>query len=563
MSFLKILAVIFIVMLSKAASETAEAKCTEKDPRQVYPYCMYSIADDSLWCDQSKYKRLPSVDEINRHLAPNRNCTLAKKLYVNDSCLQEISEDDLRPYQGILALYGDMNSIVHLASKTFEKNKELEKIHFCSNKIRAIDLHAFKGLKQLKHVHLDNNEITELHSGTFVGLSSLLVISLKNNKLKEIGRSHFQNLNNLKTLQLQGNFIQRIEDRTFSTLTGLKNLHLDNNKISVITPRTFSGLEGLETLTLTHNGIRSWPRTYGVVFVNLQTLHLGSNAISEIFLPEHVENVAKLRYLSLDNNLISKLHPELFHATPELQHLNLSSNSFEDIPADAFETLSELHSLILKDNRLKTPKSEWFKNVIKNANKESNVGLEMNDWICDCGILSYLQYVEDLHKHENPTVRSLARKLQIVCHSPAQYQNKLLTPEVGNEIISRQNCPHSIFEILPSTTPAIVEKSNNPDDEEANIPKHMQSSTEIVNTISMITAEVTDNLNTGVIVGIVVGLLCAVVAIIVALGVLHRYKFRKADSRHFRKRNVSTRSQTSGLLSDEGKGDKYEHPTHV
>nr|XP_039252470.1 chondroadherin-like [Styela clava] len=544
MSFMKILAVIFIFMLSKAASATAEAKCTEKDPRQVYPYCMYSGTDSSLWCDQSNYKRLPSVDEINRHLAPNRNCTSAKKLYVNDSCLQEISEDDLKPYQEISILYGDRNNIVHLASETFEKNKKLENMNFRSNKIQAIELYAFRGLKQLKRLYLDDNKITELHPGTFAALCSLQVISLKNNQLRSIGRSHFNSLKKLETLQLQGNLIQRIEDRSFSTLKGLKNLHLDNNKISVITPRTFSGLEGLETLTLTHNGIRSWPRTYGVVFVNLQTLHLGSNAISEIFLPEHVENVAKLRYLSLDNNLISKLHPDLFQATPELQHLNLSSNSFEDIPADAFESLSELHSLILKDNRLKTPKSDWFKNVIKNANEESNVGLEMNDWICDCESLSYLQYVEDLHKHENPIVRSLARSLQIVCHSPDDHQNKLLAPELGNEIISRQNCTHSIFDIPPPTTPSVVVKSNNPNDEESNIPKYMQSSTEIENTIPMIFEVFTENENTGVIVGILVGL-CAVA--IIALGIWYR-KRKKSDLSVFRKRNYSTRSQTSNPL---------------
>nr|XP_039252613.1 SLIT and NTRK-like protein 2 [Styela clava] len=501
MSFLNILAVIFFFMFLEAASATAGVKCTEKDPRQVYPYCMYSGADNSLWCDQSKYKRLPSVDEINRHLAPNRNCTFAKKLYVNDSCLQAISEDDLKPYQEISVLYGNRNNIVHLVSKTFKKNKKLENIDFCSNRIRVIDLHAFKGLKRLKILHLDNNEITELHPGTFSGLDSLESISLRHNKLRAIGRSHFHDLIKLETLQLQGNFIQRIEDRSFRTLEGLKHLHLDNNKISVITPGTFSGLGGLETLTLTHNGIRSWPRTYGVVFINLQTLDLGSNDLAEIFLPEHVENMKNLRYLSLDNNLISKLHPELFHATPELQHLNLSSNSFEDIPSDAFETLSELHSLILKDNRLKTPKSDWFKNVIKNANEESNVGLELNDWICDCESLSYLQYVEDLHKHENPTVRSLARKLQIVCHSPAEYQNKLLTPEVGNQIISQQNCPHSIFEIPLRTTPVIVEKSKNPDDKESDIPKYMQSSTKIENTIPLVNEE---NGNIGIIVGVVV-----------------------------------------------------------
>nr|XP_039252165.1 leucine-rich repeat-containing protein 15-like [Styela clava] len=421
-------------------------KCTAKDQRLIYPRCMLYREDDSLWCDQSNYTKIPDPDTILHYTT----CRNVSALYINDSCLQTLVKSDLQKYHNIRVFKCGRNYISELQANLFSGNPNLNTIDFCKNNIKYIKDGAFEGLSQLRILNLANNQLNEISSTMFFGLDSLEELSLHNNKIAVLQKESFLGLKNLKILTLTANGIMHIDEDAFDGLENLKQLHLDENKLQEIKLGTFSKLKNLEVLTISYNKINQWPDFSEVPTIH--TLNLAHNLLQE-FKSTHIGNLSQLQNLSLENNSLTSLPEDLFRHNSHLRYLNLEKNYLESIDRLTFSRLCHLETLKLGQNRLKTPHAEWFQQVVQNGIVYGN-DISGNKWRCGCNILKFSMFLQTL---ASPWKNSL----QINCDSPKELKNKVLDVSRTEYIKRNKKChlPKPIItdpcNVTVSTTPFV------------------------------------------------------------------------------------------------------------
>ncbi|XP_070589034.1 peroxidasin homolog isoform X2 [Erythrolamprus reginae] len=99
------------------------------------------------------------------------------------------------------------------------------------------------------------NRIKEIQLGAFRRLKNLNTLLLNNNHIKRIPTGAFEDLENLKYLYLHFNQIETLEPESFTHLPKLERLFLHNNRISHLIPGTFSNLESMKRLRLDSNAL--------------------------------------------------------------------------------------------------------------------------------------------------------------------------------------------------------------------------------------------------------------------------------------------------------------------
>ncbi len=265
-------------------------------------------------------------------------------------------------------------------------------------------------LESLRHLFLDNNDlggegeegeipidlgkISHLESFTIgensfhhlpetIGdLTSLMILGLEKNDLTSLPE-RIGNLTQVITLDLSHNKLEKIpegiggtdeeitytsydnEEATDSNIPGmlsLEHLIVDHNELGEDSiPYSLGNLEKLKTLSLRYNEIDYIPESLKEL-KNLEVLYLDNNEIEGYYTMEDEERedkkgipdineLSKLRYLSLYNNQFQGGLPEEMGNMEALEVVRLQENDFTGgIPKDLW-TLPNLRILNIEDNR--------------------------------------------------------------------------------------------------------------------------------------------------------------------------------------------------------------------
>ncbi|KAM4808301.1 CD180 antigen [Rhinophrynus dorsalis] len=173
------------------------------------------------------------------------------------------------------------------------------------------------------------NSLFALYETTFSRLGNLEYLDLTRCHIKWIYEDVFKNNTQLTTIILIGNDILYISKNAFSGPVSLRHLFLDQTSLIDISIIPMDNLDSLETLSLGNNFISSMWLPSNLPTRNLKTLDLRSNYITRIYTKdvEVLKEVSNLSLILKVNN-IEYIEPNSFN-TSKLYIMDLSGNSKE------------------------------------------------------------------------------------------------------------------------------------------------------------------------------------------------------------------------------------------
>lgn len=208
------------------------------------------------------------------------------------------------------------------------------------NRIREVVIPPSMSSMLLTTLDLENNAINDMTPLTT--LSSLENLKLSNNLLVQVPVA-VSNLQRLHTLHLQLNQLEDVS--ALSTVTTLRYLYLNNNNIS---RAPFDELAELRVLALQHNVITSLDPHVFAKMQYLQTLALNDNVL--LSLPPSVGKLVSMNRLFLHENTLVTLPPEIGDCE-ELTTLRVEYNELRNLPAELGK-LKCLMLLIAHNNKI-------------------------------------------------------------------------------------------------------------------------------------------------------------------------------------------------------------------
>ncbi|KAL3285423.1 hypothetical protein HHI36_019525 [Cryptolaemus montrouzieri] len=275
----------------------------------------------------------------------------------------ELPHEIFRPLTSLKWLAIDNNNFHTMSEDAFDYLQELEYLNLESNNLQVIPTTLFKPSFHvtLSDVRLSHNKISVIYSNTFQSLPNLKNIIIFNNIIKTIESNSFNNLPTVKKIFLSDNLISSIEPGAFSNLPSLSRLELQNNELYEFSLKIFSNLSTPLVLNLSRNSISSCD--FDNKIINLEVLDFRFNKFRRV--PKCFENVASLRKLYLDHNLIDALdHNAMMHLTT-LEQLSLKDNEIFIVSRNAFAGLQNLQKLDLSKNLINQLHTNHLSNMPK------------------------------------------------------------------------------------------------------------------------------------------------------------------------------------------------------
>ncbi|ESO88930.1 hypothetical protein LOTGIDRAFT_228902 [Lottia gigantea] len=340
-------------------------------------------------------------------------------------------------------ILSNISSLTHLVSltlvsfnikdiqlATFDNMTQLKVLDLSRNSIRLLRRGVFDSLTHLKILDLSYNNIGSIFSGAITP-PSLIHLDISSNQITYVSSQSFDDLTNLRMLNLSYNKISSLQNNTFNDSVFLQNLflnnnrmkslpsfvqleqllHLDlkNNRLTFLAEDTFNGLKSLLGMSLRNNNITALPSrllkdsskitfldfSYNLIqFIEkhpdystpwghlseLILLRLDNNKIRT--LNDELSYFTKLQFLFLDNNLLSKILPDMFPSS--LVGLELSYNHISYF-SNIFRKLTQLHTLSIQGNYPYLTRvpfiSLWVTSKIK-----PTVFIGFNEFQCDCNM---------------------------------------------------------------------------------------------------------------------------------------------------------------------------------
>ncbi|XP_078491348.1 lumican-like [Ciona intestinalis] len=154
------------------------------------------------------------------------------------------------------------------------------------------------------------------------------------------------------SIDLSLNDIQHLSDGSFKDLPLLTTVDLSGNKLNdtSFTNKSFAGSLNLQTLYLGYNNFHFVPRYLPKQIVELA---LYNNKIANMSLAP-LTNYPSIKYLRLDNNIITGVPDLISQSTPNLTQLDLSFNQITDagIKVNSFKGLTKLQTLSFRFNQM-------------------------------------------------------------------------------------------------------------------------------------------------------------------------------------------------------------------
>ncbi|RWS16198.1 uncharacterized protein B4U79_09466 [Dinothrombium tinctorium] len=183
---------------------------------------------------------------------------------------------------------------------------------------------------------------------------------------------------NLEWVDLSGSGMEEIAADAFNVAPSIRSLNLSHNYIERVNGDALKPLSRtLQTLDLSDAfATRTLHCDIFNYLHSVVTLNLNDNDLQSLSLPSRCfDELRKLKFLSLDFNLLRTIHTDLFRSLPNLAYIFMSYNKLTSI---ADETFNEMENLLLIDlsyNHIKQIKSNAFSNL----NAIETIDLEGND----------------------------------------------------------------------------------------------------------------------------------------------------------------------------------------
>jgi Leucine-rich repeat (LRR) protein len=297
-------------------------------------------------------------------------------LYIDKNNL-DASQEKFFGLINLRTLSLDLNDFNYLNGNLLDDYPALTTVTFSYNEMVFISEDFFKSNSPLTKLALDNNRLSFMHSSPFNELSHLRILYLQYNQIQYVHRKLFERLINLQELRIDNNLISSIDSQAFVNLSVLKIINLSKNLFSSVNtnPRVpLQHLRALESLDLSFNKIHYLNDDFGLS-----------------------ENV-NLKQLTLNNNKIYYIHPNLLRKLQELQIVYLQINQLEVIDSSTFAFNTKMERLFLNNNSLTRIDSD----LIANLNKLDRLDFSNNsiDEISS-DFLTYLPKIEILRFQGN------------------------------------------------------------------------------------------------------------------------------------------------------------------
>jgi Leucine-rich repeat (LRR) protein len=267
-------------------------------------------------------------------------------LRINNASIRVIQPGAFDGVSSLRKLSLKHNKISIIGANTFDNLFRLEELDLSFNNIEHVNEKVFVVFQRLNTLILQNNFVVNLSPKIFQPLRYLQILDLSFNKLVNTDSHLFGYLRNLETLLLNDNNLNRFYGSTVVNITRLKKLYINNNNLSelnnlsfpnssltlnashnLIQSLSFSKLSDMKVIDLSANGIMIMKR---ISFKNVavKELYLDQNYLGiNSFGSETFSNLQGLELLSLSNNQITQLDPNLFKNNNKLKTLNLAKNN--------------------------------------------------------------------------------------------------------------------------------------------------------------------------------------------------------------------------------------------
>ncbi|XP_069129724.1 toll-like receptor 13 isoform X2 [Argopecten irradians] len=180
----------------------------------------------------------------------------------------------------------------------------------------------------------------------------------------------FVNLTNMTALEISRNY--KLSPAMISPMLlltpRLQSVRLTSNNWQIIPEDMFKGSHSssIHTVSLSNNAIESINGTYFSSMLNLQTLYLPNNKLSNLNL-SGMESTS-ISYINLNNNNFRRI-PSFCgpdgHPTGKYKTLYLQQNDLRDLKASSFQCLQFLRNLYLDRTFIEVLRRNTFVNLVK------------------------------------------------------------------------------------------------------------------------------------------------------------------------------------------------------
>eukprot|EP01083_Nonionella_stella_P058636 153548_1 len=203
------------------------------------------------------------------------------------------------------------------------------------------------------------------------------VLSLCEHNLVALPEQLLQ-MKKIRTLDLSKNKIKRLPNQV-STLTSMKSLKLDSNKLTKGSLQPISKLSNLTTLSLSENKLgidtdKEGKKIPGQALPSLPSslklLKLNLNHFQNIPPTVYARNLINLEKLDLSKNNLASVPVALFNHLKALVELNLDHNSIVSLPGE-IENLKKLKSLSLEQNKIAVYSSSGRKSTVTKFSEQN------------------------------------------------------------------------------------------------------------------------------------------------------------------------------------------------
>lgn len=297
---------------------------------------IFSILPSSLGVDGSEISDICSGETI---------------LYCMD--FDYFSEEQLKNSLRNVTEYIFLRNIKTLTMKknqhNFKMYENIKNYHILNASLIDIEPGAFHGLSKMFLLNIRDCKLTVLLENMFLGLDNLEILDVEGNQIQTLHSGSFTKLFRLNELLLANNLIRIIPAFVFSDLQELHSLHLENNNIETIEYNAFKGLTNLGVLDLSNNSLGTIKTTTFNKLKTLLELHLDNNKIETII---GLFELPGLKFLHLNDNLLSSLDRDLFQSCESLESVDLARNKLKNLDENVFITLGNLKSLHIIGNDL-------------------------------------------------------------------------------------------------------------------------------------------------------------------------------------------------------------------
>jgi Leucine-rich repeat (LRR) protein len=315
-------------------------------------------------------------------------------LQLSQNKIGSLNLGSLGGMQRLTSLDLQNNSIVNIHKGAFRNLTFLQDLNLFKNHLLDIP-EAVQSLSALKTIDLGRNRISSIANSSLAGLSSLIGLKMDHNRVSGLSPAALAVLPNLQILNLGGKRIREVERGSFTQNKKLQAVRLDANQISDIVG-LFNDLPALRWLNISDNQIQKFD--YFLLPVSLNWLDIHKNQIEDIGnyfdkedeLNIHTMDISfnkletitaksipdKIQTLSLNDNLITRIHPLAFFSKRHLVRVDLYANQIVKM---------DMSSIRLPPREVgsSAPRPEFY--------------FGGNPFLCDCN----LEWLKTINKEEN------------------------------------------------------------------------------------------------------------------------------------------------------------------